>query len=130
MGVSPHTRLTERPREAKLTGAISVNKEAPELAGEVRAYEMLYILRPDLDEEGRRNKIARVQQVIESQGGQVQGTDEWGPRILAYEIDHFREGYYVLVTFTLPADKVQELESRFSMDDEILRYQVVRLDGK
>jgi len=100
------------------------------LAGEVRAYEMLYILRPDLDEEGRRGKIARVNQVIESQGGQVQGIDEWGPRILAYEIEHFREGYYVLVTFTLPADRVKELENRLGMDDEILRWQVVRLNGK
>jgi small subunit ribosomal protein S6 len=99
------------------------------LAGEIRAYEMLYILRPDLDEQGRRDKIARIGQVIEAHGGQIQGTDEWGPRILAYEIDHFREGYYVLVTFTLPAERVKELESRLNMDDEILRYQVVRLDG-
>jgi len=99
------------------------------LAGEIRAYEMLYILRPDLDEQGRRDKIARIGQVIEAHGGQIQGTDEWGPRILAYEIDHFREGYYVLVTFTLPADRVKELENRLNMDDEILRYQVVRLDG-
>ncbi len=106
------------------------DKEESKLAGEIRAYEMLYIIRPDLDEEERRNKIARVGQVIESHGGQIQSTDEWGSRILAYEINNFREGYYVLVTFTLPADKVKDLESRFNMDDEILRYQLVRLDGK
>lgn len=94
-----------------------------------RNYEMLYILRPDLDEEKRQGKIARVGQVIESQGGQVQGTEEWGQRILAYEIEHFREGYYVLCTFALSADRVRDLEDRFRMDDDILRYQIIRLDG-
>lgn len=71
------------------------------MAGEFE-YELVYILRPDLDEEGRRAKIAKVQGIIESESGTVLTTDEWGTRILAYEIDHFREGYYVLVTFTLP----------------------------
>ncbi|MCR4391323.1 MAG: 30S ribosomal protein S6 [Candidatus Acetothermia bacterium] len=99
------------------------------MAGEVCSYEMVYILRPDLDEGERRNKIGKIQQVIESEGGQVQGTDEWGPRILAYEIDRFREGYYVLVTFSLPAERVRSVEGRFSMDDALLRYQIVRMDG-
>lgn len=100
------------------------------MVGEVRNYEMLYILRPDLDEAARGNKIAKVGEMIESQGGQVKSTEEWGLRILAYEIDHFREGYYVLVTFSLPNDQVRSLEDRFRMDDEILRYQIVRVDGR
>lgn len=100
------------------------------MAGEVRNYEMVYILRPDLDEEGRRTKIAKVQQVIESETGGIQTADEWGSRILAYEINHFREGYYVLLTFTLPADRVRKVEERLSMDDAILRYQTVRVNGE
>lgn len=99
------------------------------MAGEARSYEMVYILRPDLDEEGRRAKIAKVQQVIEAETGSIETTDEWGARILAYEINHFREGYYVLVTFTLPADRVRKVEERLSMDDALLRYQTVRLNG-
>lgn len=100
------------------------------MAGEVRNYEMVYILRPDLDEEGRRTKIAKVQQVIESEAGCIQTADEWGSRILAYEINHFREGYYVLLAFTLPADRVRKVEERLSMDDAILRYQTVRVNGE
>ncbi len=97
------------------------------MAGEARDYEMVYILRPDLDEEGRRAKIAKVQQIIELEAGAVQTTDEWGTRLLAYEINHFREGYYVLVTFTLPPDRVRKVEERLAMDDALLRYQTVRL---
>lgn len=96
------------------------------MAGEERDYELVYILRPDLDEGGRREKIAKVQGIIESEQGKVQATDEWGTRILAYEIDHFREGYYVLVTFSLSADRVRKVEERLKMDDAILRYQTVR----
>jgi len=99
------------------------------VAGEVREYEMVYILRPDLDEEGRQAKVAKVQQIIESETGGIQTTDEWGTRLLAYEINHFREGYYVFVTFTLPPDRVRQVEQRLSMDDALLRYQTVRVSG-
>jgi len=97
------------------------------VAGEVRNYELVYVLRPDLDEEARRAKVAKVQQVIESETGGIETTDEWGSRLLAYEIDHFREGYYVLLSLTLPADRVRNVEERLSMDEAILRYQTVRV---
>lgn len=100
------------------------------MAGEMRTYEVVYILRPDLDEAQRREKMKKVEELIAQEGGQVQNTEEWGQRILAYEIEHFREGYYVLVTFTLPADRVQNFQDRLGMDDAFLRYQVVRVDGK
>jgi len=97
---------------------------------DVRTYEMMYILRPDLDEEQRRSRIARVEQLVAANEGQVTATDEWGSRLLAYEIDHFREGYYVLLTMALPGSKVRDLEGRLRMEDEILRFQVIRLgDG-
>lgn len=99
------------------------------MAAEGRTYEMVYILRPDLDEEQRRGRIDRIEQVIGMLGGEVETTDEWGSRILAYEINHYREGYYVLINFLLPPDQIRDLEGRFSMEDEILRYQVVRRNG-
>ncbi len=100
------------------------------MAADLRTYELVYILRPDLDEENRRAKMARVQQLIESESGHVQTVDEWGLRLMAYEIQHFREGYYVLLTFTLPADRVRTLEDRLRMEDAVLRHQIVRLDGE
>jgi small subunit ribosomal protein S6 len=99
------------------------------VAGDARRYEMVYILRPDLDEEGRRAKISKVQQIVESEAGGIETTDEWGSRILAYEIAHFREGYYVLLTFTLAPDRVRKIEERLAMDEAILRYQTVRVNG-
>lgn len=100
------------------------------MGSEMRTYEVVYILRPDLDEAQRREKMKKVETIIAQEGGQVQNTEEWGQRILAYEIEHFREGYYVLVTFTLPADRVEAFQQRLGMDDAFLRYQVVRVDGR
>ncbi|HID08939.1 TPA: 30S ribosomal protein S6 [Candidatus Micrarchaeota archaeon] len=95
----------------------------------MRSYEVVYIIRPDLDEQRRKEKIEKVNQAIAEQGGEVLNVDEWGTRILAYEIDDFREGYYVLVNFKLPPDKVSSLEDKLRVDDGLLRYQIVRTDG-
>ncbi|HDC93015.1 30S ribosomal protein S6 [Candidatus Acetothermia bacterium] len=95
----------------------------------MRDYEVVYIIRPDLDEQRRKEKIERINQLIRERGGKVQNVDEWGTRIMAYEIDDFREGYYVLVNFTLPPNEVSSLEERLRVDDELLRYQIVRTDG-
>jgi len=100
------------------------------VASEMRTYELVYILRPDLDEAQRREKMQKVETLIAQEGGQVQTTEVWGQRLLAYEIEHFREGYYVLVTFSLPADRVETFQQRLGVDDAFLRYQVVRVDGK
>lgn len=100
------------------------------MGSEMRTYEVVYILRPDLDEAQRREKMKKVEALIAQEGGQVQSSEEWGQRILAYEIEHFREGYYVQVTFTLPADRVEAFQQRLGLDDAFLRYQVVRVDGK
>ncbi len=99
------------------------------MAETLRNYEIVYIIRPDLDEERRKQKVEWIKQLVENNGGQVQNVDEWGMRVMAYEIDDFREGYYVLMNFTLPPDKVNAVEERLRMDDELLRYQIVRLDG-
>ncbi|MCS7240100.1 MAG: 30S ribosomal protein S6 [Candidatus Bipolaricaulota bacterium] len=98
------------------------------MAGEMRNYEVVYILRPDLDEVQRREKMNKVETLIAQEGGQVKKTEEWGQRILAYEIEHFREGYYVLVNFSLPAERVESFQQRLGMDDAFLRYQVIRVD--
>jgi small subunit ribosomal protein S6 len=96
----------------------------------MRTYELVYVLRPDLDEAQRREKMSKVTSLIAQEGGQLQNLEEWGQRILAYEIEHFREGYYVLVTFSLPAERVESFQQRLGMDEAFLRYQVVRGDGR
>ncbi len=91
-----------------------------------RAYEALYIIRPDLEKAQLEQAVAKFQKTVNESGGQVVKIDEWGMRLLAYQIKKFDKGYYVLMEFTGTPDHVKKLEERFKLDESVLRYQIVR----
>ena len=92
----------------------------------LRDYEILYIVRPELDEEQLQAAIATVDKLIESLGGKTQKTDVWGRRRLAYEVRHLREGQYVLTDFQIDPGRVPELEGTLKISDTVFRHLVVR----
>jgi small subunit ribosomal protein S6 len=92
----------------------------------LRDYEILYIVRPELDEEQLQAAIATVDKLIESLGGTTQKTDVWGRRRLAYEVRHLREGQYVLTDFQIDPARVPELEGALKISDTVFRHLVVR----
>ena len=92
----------------------------------LRDYEILYIVRPDLDEEQLNQAVASVNQLIESLGGTTEKTDVWGRRRLAYEVRHLREGQYVLTDFRIEPARVPEMESTLKISDTVFRHLIVR----
>lgn len=93
-----------------------------------RAYEVLYIVRSDVEEEAYAQVIGKYEQLISELGGSVTNVDEWGIRSFAYEIEHLTKGYYVLMTFWIDPQQLPELDRQFQLDENVLRYQVVRLE--
>ncbi|MFQ5793743.1 MAG: 30S ribosomal protein S6 [Candidatus Bipolaricaulia bacterium] len=91
-----------------------------------RTYEMMYILKPGLGEEEYEEKIKQVTALVKGEGGIIGETDRWGIRPLTYEIDHHPKGYYVVLHFDFLPDRIVNLEERLNIDDEVLRYQIVR----
>ncbi len=91
----------------------------------MREYEIVYVIRPDLSDEDRAAKIARIHSLITEHNGEIQDTDDWGKRMLAYEIKHYNEGYYGLTNFRLPPHAVKTVEERLNIDEDLLRYQIV-----
>ncbi len=91
-----------------------------------RSYELLYIVRPDLGEAELEEAINKFQKAVNDGGGRVVKIDEWGLRTLAYQIKHLDKGYYVFMEFQGTPDQVRKLEERLKLDENILRYQVVR----
>jgi len=91
----------------------------------VRDYEIVYVIRPDLSDEDRATKIERIHALIAENGGEVGKIEDWGKRVLAYEIRHCAEGFYGLAEFQLPPDAVKTVEDRLNIDEGILRYQIV-----
>ena len=91
----------------------------------MREYEIVYVVRPDLSDEDRAAKIERVHSLIAENSGQLGKVEDWGKRVLAYEIKHYTDGYYGLAEFQLEPDKVKSLADRLNIDEEILRYQII-----
>ena len=94
-------------------------------------YEMIYIIDTGLEETARKELIEKVSGLITANGGEIEKVDEtWGKRRLAYAIDYKTEGWYVLVTFQAPAELPRELERNLQINDNVLRYLVVKLVEK
>ncbi len=89
-------------------------------------YEVMYIIRPNLDEEQSKAVVARFNELIVANKGTVDDVDEWGKRKLAYPIDDLTEGYYVLMHITASPELPKELERNFRISDDVLRYLVTR----
>jgi small subunit ribosomal protein S6 len=96
----------------------------------LRDYEVLYIVRADLDDEKVQDAVKRVNRLIERAGGTSEATNLWGKRKLAYEVKHQKEGAYVLQDFQLDPDRVPELESSLKITEEVLRHLIVRKPEK
>ena len=92
----------------------------------LRDYEILYIVRPELDEERLNEAIATVNRLIENLGGKSQKTDIWGRRRLAYEVRHLREGQYVLTDFQVEPARVPEMEAALKISETVFRHLIVR----
>jgi small subunit ribosomal protein S6 len=90
----------------------------------LREYELMYVVRPDLDEDGLRGAVEAVQVLVEGQGGEVLTTTPWGKRRLAYEIAGLRDGHYVIVEFRGDGSNVKELERALRISDHVIRHMI------
>jgi small subunit ribosomal protein S6 len=96
----------------------------------LRDYEVLYIVRADLDDDKVQDIVKRVNTLIEKAGGTLQRTNVWGKRKLAYEVKHQKEGSYILQDFQIGQDRIPELEAALKITEEVLRHLVVRKPEK
>ena len=92
-------------------------------------YEAMYIVTPEMEDEAIKGVIEKFSGIITANGGEIEKTDEWGRKKLAYPSDYKTEGYYVLVNFAAAPELPRELERNFRNDESILRYMVVRQNG-
>jgi small subunit ribosomal protein S6 len=94
----------------------------------MRKYEIMFIVDPNVPEDAVDQISSQVEGVITDGGGEVEQIEKMGRRKLAYEIDKKREGFYVLLTVGANGDIIKEVERRFRVMDQILRYLTVRID--
>jgi len=93
-----------------------------------RTYEIVFIIDPDAEDAEVMRLTEAVQKIITDQGGSITKTEMMGRRQLAYEINHRRDGVYVLLEVDGSGAEIAELERRMRVNDRILRYMTVRVD--
>jgi len=93
----------------------------------MRHYETIYILNPNLSDEDYHEIINKFNKLIENHKGVIIKTQEWGKQRLAYAINKFNNGFYVLISFCANPGVTAELEKSFKIEDNILKYQTIKM---
>ena len=93
-------------------------------------YEVMYVIDAALEDSARNELISYFSGIVEKNAGTIDRVDEWGKRRLAYAINYKTEGYYVLLYIQGPSELPRELERNFQINDNVLRYLVVRYEGE
>ena len=95
----------------------------------MRIYELLFITKPDYDEEKVASVISRYTDLITNANGIVKSAQKWGKRRLAYEIDDLREGLYILVNFQSESHVASEIDRLMKIDQDVVRHMISRIEA-
>jgi small subunit ribosomal protein S6 len=93
-----------------------------------RKYELVYVVSPDATDDQVTDLHNQVDAIVQRMGGQLEKTDNWGRRKLAYEIGRHKEGTYVLEVINGSGELMKEIDRRLKVTDLIIRHLVVRVD--
>jgi len=93
-----------------------------------RSYEIMFIVRPDVEEAEQDKLIETFSGYVTSGGGTVKTTEKMGRRRLAYTVKKFNDGFYVLLVVDAPAALVTELERRLRVSEPVIKFITVRMD--
>ena len=94
----------------------------------MNTYELVYIIQPNLDDEGVKAVDDRIGRAINGEDGTIESTDYWGKRQLAYPIKGHFEGHYILHNLSMPPTAVQNVERQLRLSEDVLRFLVVRVE--
>jgi len=96
----------------------------------MRHYENLVIVKPTLTAEELEQELKAVEEVITANGGEIVATDAMGMRKLAYPIQKSERGYYYVIYYTVAPSAINEIERRFRINENLLRFMTVKYDSK
>ncbi len=94
----------------------------------MRVYEVLFIVAPKTEEEDIQSLINQMSDTLTQQGAQVTNVNRMGLRRLAYPIQKFYEGHYVVLTVEGTGKEIAEIERRMRVVDAVIRYLTIRID--
>ncbi|MDY0023373.1 MAG: 30S ribosomal protein S6 [Candidatus Izemoplasmatales bacterium] len=94
----------------------------------MKRYEIMYIIRPNLEEQTRKDVVESLNNILTNNGSQDLKVNEWGIRDLAYEIADFTKGYYVIIDVIAPKEAITEIDRVMKIREDIIRHIVIARD--
>ena len=94
----------------------------------MKEYEGVFIIDPELGEDGAEIAITKLGEIINKHKGKVVRREKLEKRTLAYEIEKKREGYYFSIDFNVPPKAITELKKFCNLEDSILRHLILSKD--
>lgn len=95
----------------------------------LRHYETVFVLHPEMEEEKKEKLLEGLKRVVKKFKGEIKSIDEWGKKRLAYPIRKLKEGYYILINYSLFSEGLKELERRLKLNEQVIRFQTVKIDA-
>ena len=94
-------------------------------------YEILYIVRPNIDEDAKTALVERFDTILTENGATISESKDWEKRRLAYEINDFREGIYHIATFEAEttSEALSEFDRLAKINLDILRHMIVKVEA-
>lgn len=96
----------------------------------MRKYEIMFIIRPDLEETGMKKIVENMKKMLDEKSAKVLDIKEMGQRDLAYEIQKYQKGYYYLITIEAEnSDAINEFDRLALISEDIIRHLIVRIEN-
>jgi small subunit ribosomal protein S6 len=93
-----------------------------------RTYEIMFIVRPDVEEAELDKLIEGFSANVTSGGGEVKSVEKMGRRRLAYTVRKFNDGFYVLLNVAAAGSLITEIERRLRVSEQVIKFITVRMD--
>ena len=96
----------------------------------MKSYDLVYIIRPDLEADALKAVTDRMTQRITDQGGTIEAVDVWGRKRMVYTVAKFREGHFVHTRFAIDPQKLEEIRRAAALSEDVLRATITNAVGK
>ncbi len=93
-----------------------------------RTYEIMFIVRPDVEETDLDKLIEGFSANVTNGGGEIKSVEKMGRRRLAYTVRKFNDGFYVLLTIVAAGSLIAEIERRLRVSEQVIKFITVRMD--
>ncbi|MBG9987492.1 30S ribosomal protein S6 [Aerococcaceae bacterium DSM 111176] len=100
------------------------------MSSQTAKYEILYIIRPDMNDDAKKELVERFDGILTSNGTEIVESKDWAKRRLAYEIKKYKEGIYHLIQATADdSEGIDEFHRLASINRDILRFMITKVEG-